>query len=81
MKRVDPVDEREDLTALQGLDIVLKYNKTAEHFNSHSDFVIYFFLNQVVHNSVKWCLGVTITTCGSTVDKTLTAIYDVFRAL
>lgn len=35
---------------------------------------IYLFKNQVVHNSVKLCLGVTIGTCDSIVDKILTAI-------
>lgn len=42
---------------------------------------IYLFKNQVVHNSVKLCLGVTIGTCDSIVDKILTAIYEAFRAL
>lgn len=67
--------------ALQEVDIVIKYNKTAEHFNGHSEFLIYKKKSymKIVHNSVKWCLGVALGTCCSIVDKALTAIYDVLK--
>lgn len=68
--------------ALQELDLLFKDNKTAEHCNGHSHFVIYFKKkNQVVYNSVKCCLGVAIGTFGRIVDQTLTAVCDVFGAL
>lgn len=67
--------------ALQELDLVFKDNKTAEHCNGHSHFVIHLKKKIRLCITVKCCLGVTIGTLGRIVDQTLTAVYDVFGAL